>query len=336
MALFEALKDRSYSVDRFWHRLILSSTQPLPHKLRVAARRRGLARLQRSAIGRADVLFIRHPKTGGTWLRVMLNQLYAQKYGTSERRVFRADELNRQNPDLPRFVVTNGVLSWERLVADAFRSDSPLIRRPKTLFLARHPGDVAVSWYIQYTKRTKRFKRELLEADLTTPVDRESISRWEFLQHPELGLPWLIDYHNFWIDTLAGRDNALVVRYEDLRSQPEATLGEIARFLGESFADEQIANAVAFGSVDNLRALERSNYFRNQSLTLRDPGNEETLKVRRAKVGGYSEDLDAEQLRWVDSLIADRLDRRLGYGPEGKCFAFPVTSEQGETQARRA
>jgi len=311
--LIDTLRERSFSTDRMTHWAILTSTAFLPRPTRVSLRDRWLAGLQRRAIEKCDVLFLRHPKTGGTWLRVMLNQLYALKYGTSSQRVFRADELYRQNATLPRFVVSNGVVSWERLVKDAFERGDPLVARPKILFLARHPADVAVSWYIQITRRTKPFKRELIDAELATPFDAEGISRWDFIRHPELGLPWLIDYHNLWMRHLADRPNTLITRYEDLRIAPERTLGEIARFIGEDFTEGQIAEAVAFASVENLRRLERDGYFRNNSLKLRDVSDTETLKVRRAKVGGYSDDLTDDQRAWVDRQITERLDPRLGY-----------------------
>jgi len=303
----------AWSLDRIRHWLILGATRPLPRGLRVPARLRLLGGLQASMLRQADVLLIRHPKTGGTWLRAMLTRLYAGKYGLTDRRVFKADELHRQDPRLPRFLITNGYASWERLVADAFRRRDPLLDDKRILFVARHPADIVVSWYIQYTRRTKAFKRELLEAEIGAAIDRGSISRWEFIQHPQLGLPALIAYHNFWAQALAGRDNALIVRYEDLRQESAATLKRITDFIGEPFTAAQIDDAVAFGSVDNLRSLERSHYFHNNSLRLRDASDDSLLKVRRAKVGGYRDDLEPEQLAWVEEQLRG-LDPVFGYG----------------------
>lgn len=249
----------------------------------MSARLRLLGALQGSMLRRADVLLIRHPKTGGTWLRAMLTRLYAGKYGLTDRRVFKADELHRQHRGLPRFLITNGYASWERLVADAFTRRDPVLDGKRIVFVARHPADIVVSWYIQ---------------------------------HPGLGLPALIEYHNFWARALAGRDNALIVRYEDLRLDTAATLHRLTDFIGEPFTAEQIEDAVAFGSVDNLRALERSHYFHNNSLRLRDASDDTLLKVRRAKVGGYLDDLGPEQLEWVDSQLQN-LDPVFGYTNSG-------------------
>jgi hypothetical protein len=305
------------SYDRIQHWAILFTTAALPRKQRVAARIRLLTRLQRRMLERADVIFIRHPKTGGTWLRAMLTQLYAARDGISPKRVFKSDELNLQNASLPRWMITNGYMSWERMVADAFKANDPVLKGKKTIFLARHPGDVVVSWHRQYQKRTKPFKRELLEAEMDGPVDWQSMDRWTFIQRRELGLPALIEFHNFWARTLAGRDDALIVRYEDLRHDTETELKRIVDFLGEPFTDAQIQQAVAFGSVDNMRALEHSGYFQNSSLRLRDSNDPDTYKVRRAKVGGFHDDLAPEHAAWVAEQVSNHCDPALRYDGDG-------------------
>lgn len=303
------------SVDRTLHWGIIGLTQPLPGGWRTRLRKRGLAALQRRILRNADIFLIRHPKTGGTWLRAMLTHLYAARYGTSPQRVFKGDELHQQNPALPRWMVTNGYMSWEAVVADAFRRDDPVLAQKKILFLARHPGDVAVSWHNQYRKRTRAFKRELLEAEMSERLDWQAMDRWTFVQRPELGLPALIAYHNFWAQQLAGRPNALILRYEDLRQDTVGTLTRIVRFLEEDFDAAQIAAAAEFGSVENLRQLEHSGYFRSGSgLQVRNPDDPDTFKVRRAKVGGYRDDLDVEQAAWVERQIREHCHPALGYG----------------------
>ena len=75
--------------------------------------------------------------------------------------MLKTDELARADARIPRFCVTNGHLTYERVVRDAFADPNraaQLGRRP-LIFLARHPGDVAVSWYIQFTKRISPGKR---------------------------------------------------------------------------------------------------------------------------------------------------------------------------------
>ncbi|MFU8830991.1 MAG: sulfotransferase domain-containing protein [Wenzhouxiangella sp.] len=278
------------------------------------ARYRLLRQLQLRTLERASLMMIRHPKTGGTWLRTMLTHLYSQHYGISHKRVFKSDELRRQNAELPYWVIANGLASWERVIAESFEANKPILAGKRTIFVARHPGDIVVSWYIQFTKRTKAFKRELLEWEATQPIDRDSISREEFIKHPDFGLPWLIRYHNFWASQLKGRDDALIVRYEDLRQEPAATLRKISNFIGEQFTDQEIDDTVAFADFENMRKLESQNYFQNNSLKLRNPDDPEMRKVRRARVGGFREDLEPELCAWVEQTIELELDPVFGYG----------------------
>jgi hypothetical protein len=303
------------SRDRVWHWSIVYLTAWLPKRWRVALRYR-LMKAQRIAmLQRAQVILIRHPKTGSTWLRALLTQLYAQRDGISPQRVFISDELDLQKKGLPRWVISNGFMSLERIIADAFSSNDPLVQGKKTILLARNPADVVVSWHRQYQKRTKAFKRELIEADVSPDgVDWRNLSRWEFIQRDELGLPAILRYYNFWAETLAGRDDAFILRYEDLRSDTEGTLRRLLDFLGEQFSDEQIARAIEFCSVDNMRKLEREGYFQNNSLRLRDAKDPDALKVRRATVGGFTEDLDAEQAGWVREQVESKAHQALGYG----------------------
>ena len=299
---------------RAQHWAILAATRPLPRAWRVQARLNLLGSLQRRMLRQCDVLFIRHPKTGGTWLRALLTHLYANRDGIDVRRVFKADELKRQNASLPQFLITNGHASWERVIADAFRRQDPVLDDKKVLFMARDPGDVVVSWHRQYQKRTKPFKRELLEAEMQLGFDPRTLARWEFIQQPELGLPALIDYHNFWAEQLGPRANALIFRYEDLRADTAGTLARVTSFLGEHFTAEQIEEAVAFGSVENMSRLEHSGFFQNSSLRLRDANDPDTFKVRRAKVGGFHDDLTPEQAEWVASQVREHCHPSLGYG----------------------
>jgi hypothetical protein len=302
-----------FSTDRTLRRLIIGSTAALPERLRVAARFRWLFALQMQQARRSDIAVVRHPKTGGTWLRVLITRLYAAKYDLPSRRVVRTDELHTLEPRVPVFLSSSGYLSWERGWGDAVTRD-PALSDKRLILLARHPGDIVVSWYIQFTKRTSAFKRELMLAEMDDPIDRETISRWEFIQHPEIGLPAIIDYYNYWARNVEKLARAHLVRYEDLRGDTVAELTRLAAFLGDDFTDEHIQDAVEFASFDKLREKEQSGYFDNRSLTLRNASDPETLKVRRGKVGGYRDDLTPEQAAWVDEQIETRLAPSYGYG----------------------
>ena len=303
------------SHDRIKHWGILYLTGWLPKKPRTYLRYRLFDQQRRGMLARGQVVMIRHPKTGSTWLRTLLTQLYHHRDGVSPKRVFVADELALQKKGLPRWVISNGWYSLEHLIAEAYATNDVLIQNKKTLILTRHPGDIVVSWHRQYQKRTKAFKRELIEADVNPDgrIDWQAMDRWTFVQNPQLGLPAIIRYYNFWAKMAHRYDNALIVRYEDLRQNTEATLKQVTGLLGEYFTEDAYEKAIAFGSVENMRKLEKEGYFQNESLRLRDAKDPEALKVRKAQVGGFRGDLDEAQAKWVQNQIDTHLDRSLGY-----------------------
>jgi len=303
----------------------VAGTAVLPKRIRIPARSYLLRSLQKSKSRNADTIVINHPKTGGTWFRVMLSRLYQIHYDLPRRRIVKSDEFYNRNRTMPRFLVTNGYYTYEsatRDVLDEIGQDSRGGKR--VILLARNPCDVAVSWYLQFTKRTKAYKRELINSTLQNPVDRENISMWDFVMHPELGLPALIEYHNMWALRLTGTDGGLIIRYEDLRSEPVNTMSRVVEFLQEPFSKEEVEHAVEFGSFDNMRKLEKSGYFRNSSMALRNKKDPNTLKVRRGKVGGFRDYFTDEQAAIMEGMMYSRLSPVLGYQREARTGTDPV------------
>ncbi len=305
--------------------LVLATTRPLPLAWRLAARRSALARLELEKAAGTDLLIIGHPKSGNTWLRVLLSRLYQKRHGLPADIVVTSDELHRRNPAIPRISATNGWYSYEGVVGEALALDGPEgpIRRKPIVFLPRHPLDIATSWYLQVTKRQSKAKFELINADLEEPIDRTRIDRWTFVRHSGFGLANIIGFLNTWQARIAKLPQAITVPYEALRADPGSELARIGRLIGDPFNAEEIAEAVRFGSFDNLKSLESSGFFRQKGLRPGIRGDAESSKVRRARVGGYREDFTPEQVAELEAIVAATLDPALGYS------ALPATAGTG-------
>ena len=295
--------------------MILGPTAVLPRPLRVAARERLLARLETEIARRSQLVIIAHPKSGNTWLKVMLTRLYAIRHGIPAGDFARYNELADRNPEIPRFAATNGWYSYEAAVGRLLAADAPdsALRHKPVVLLARNPIDIAVSWYFQFTKRQSAHKQELINHYIEHPIDRRTIEMWEFVRHSDIGLPSLIEFLNTWERNLAGLDKTLLTRYEDLRAEPAAVLRQITALMGDTFSDAELQEAVDFGSFDNLRKLESEGFFRQGGLTLRNPKDPESFKVRRAKVGGYRDYFTPEQVAELEELVSSRLSPIFGY-----------------------
>ncbi len=297
---------------------ILATTAWFPRRPRVAARRRLLAALELAKAQRAGLVIIGHPKSGNTWLKVMLSRLYQVRYNLPASVTIGSDELAMKNAAIPRLAATNAYYSYEGLVGELLDEDTPEngLRHKPVVVLVRNPCDIAVSWFFQFTKRQSAAKQELINHFIAHPIDRHTVAMWDFVRESDIGLPFLIEYLNKWERNLAKLENGLLVRYEDLRAEPAPWLKKITELMGESFSDAEIQQAVDFGSFDNLRKLESKGFFRWGGLTLRNPNDPNTFKVRRGKVNGYRDYFTPEQVSEMEELMYSRLSPTLGYGPK--------------------
>ena len=299
--------------------LILIPTQPLPAKTRVSLRRKHLANLELAKAHRANFLIIGHPKSGNTWLKVMISRLYQIRYDLPESKLINTDEFARKIPEIPRLAATNGYYSYEGEVGKLLAAgapDNPLRHKP-VLFLARNPIDIAVSWYHQFTKRQSRAKQELINHFIDNPVDRHTVEMWEFVRHSDIGLQSLIDYQNTWAKNIASLERGMLTRYEDLRAEPVTTLHQITQLMGESFTEDEVREAVEWGSFDNLQKLETKGTFSQGGMKLVNKDDPSTYKVRRGKVGGYREDFDERQVEELEAMVRDSIAPELGYCQDG-------------------
>ena len=108
----------------------------------MALRRKYLAELELAKAHRASFLIIGHPKSGNTWLKVMISRLYQLRYDLPESKLINTDEFARKIPKYPRLAATNGYYSYEGEVGKLLAAgapDNPLRHKP-VLFLARNPS----------------------------------------------------------------------------------------------------------------------------------------------------------------------------------------------------
>ena len=295
--------------------LILLPTYPLPADWRVSLRRRYLARLELAKARRAQMLIIGHPKSGNTWLKVMISRLYQVRHGLPASRLINTDELARKHPEIPRLAASNGYYSYEGAIGDALApgAEDSVLRHKPALLIARNPCDIAVSWYFQFTKRQSAAKQELINHFVDTPIDKRTIGMWDFVRHSDIGLPSLVEYLNTWERNLASLDNSLIIRYEDLRAKTAETLRRVVTLMGDEFSDSDIQEAVEFGSFDNLRKLESKGFFNQGGMSLRNPDDPNSFKVRRGKVGGFSDYFNPQEAAELEDYMIANLSPTFGY-----------------------
>ena len=97
--------------------------------------------------------------------------------------------------------------------------------------------------------------------------------------------------------------------------------------MGQQPTDAELADCVAFASVENMRKLEEKSAFWLAGSRMRPAtrANPDSFKVRRAKVGGYRDYFDDAQLAEIDAMTEERLlpGLRLPRAPSGRAGPRP-------------
>ena len=281
----------------------------LPRRHHKAIGRWVRGREEHRKLQRADYVLMSWGKSGRTWLRVMLSRFYQLAYDLPDGLMLEFDNLHRTNPAIPRVFFTHG--NYLRDYTNIWDNKSPFYPQ-KVLMLVRDPRDIAVSQYFQWKYRMRPVKRMLNDY----PVDEADVSIYDFMMNPDAGLPKIIDFLEIWQRELPKVRESLVLRYEDMRADPEAALRRALDFLGTPGTDRQIHEAAAYASYDNMRKLEQKQVFRSSGTRLApgDQANPQSYKVRRAKVGGYRDYFDDQQVAAIDALLASRPSPPFGYG----------------------
>jgi hypothetical protein len=278
----------------------------IPKELRNRLTHRWRGRKELGRASKCDFVVLSRAKSGRTWLRAMISRLYQQHYGLEEAQLLEFDNFHKQNSVIPRVLFTHGYYLGREI---EMTGSAKRLSGKKIVFLVRNPCDVAVSEYFQSTKRAKQHKVDLYGIDT-------EMSMFDFVMQGPMGIPTIVDYLNAWEQRLEGMRNVLRLRYEDLRAEPVEQLTEMSRFLGAPFTQDTIREAVEFTDFENLKELERSDFFKNSRLRPKNPDDPDSFKVRRGKVGGYRDYFNANQIEQMESLVRERLAPKLGYCTE--------------------
>jgi hypothetical protein len=300
------------AIKKFSRFLVRKSVFFLPEERQIAIERRHRGREQVGKLRRADCVIVSHGKSGRTWLRVMMSRVYQVKHGLSSRSLLSFDNLHRKSREIPRIFFTHDNYVRDYTGSTDVVSD---YGESKVVFLARHPVDVAVSQFFQWKFRMKPGKKDLLNY----PGHGEDVELFDFLMRPDWGLARVIEFMNLWAHDMPRLEDFLLIRYEDLRADAGAVMKRLMEFIGTPATDEQIRDAVEFGSIENMRKMETQGSFwmSGGRMKPKDRDNPESYKVRRAKVGGYRDYLTDEQAEQIAAVVRETLSPVFGYERSG-------------------
>lgn len=248
-------------------------------------------------LGEADAVVVSFPKSGRTFVRAMLARLYQRRFGIDERSLLDFPLLRRAPGDAPRVLFTHAGDAMRH--PDEISVDPSNYAAKKIVLIARHPGDIAISRYHHLKHRSHDKARQRLARQ---PLE-------SFIWADEGGIPSIVTFLN----RFAALPGVTIIRYEDFLAQPEESLRRLARSIGLKVDRRTIADAIEFGSLANLKQLEREGYFTSSRLRQARTGDAESGKVRTGTSGGYRAQLGPEEVARIDAYVKAHLNRRFGY-----------------------
>lgn len=255
---------------------------------------------QRHDAARAPSLVVSFPKSGRTWVEMMVAKVRSLQTGR-EVRDFLAD-LDRpaaSGPGGARIEFTHGKdnhricrgLGFTREVYDG-----------RTVALVvRDPRDVLVSFY--YYERfgdAPSFSGslgEFLRFDPSSAPEGSRAARY--------GVRAILHWMNAWAANRDVPERLHVASYEDFHHDTKSELARLCAFLGLTTSPEMIDSAVQFGSFDNMRRLELSRALQWHGLRASD--DRRGLKTRRGEVGAARAELAPDDADWLDEVISRNL-----------------------------
>jgi hypothetical protein len=248
---------------------------------------------------RTEVYIVSFPKAGRTWLRVMLGKALSEMYELPEDLLLDSHLLTRRAGVLPTRFTHDGSSIVERRSFRQLSQSKRRYRNKKVILLVRDVNDILVSCYFQATKRVRKFEGTI--SDL--------------IRDERYGVRKVLAFYNVWFANRHIPRELLMLRYEDMHSDPHKVLAEVLAFVGAREVEEQVLrSAVEFSRFSRMKEMEKSSRWARTVMRPRNELDEESFKVRRGVVGGYRDYLSEEDMQYVDEVI-EEMGWALGFDP---------------------
>lgn len=212
-------------------------------------------------------LIVSFPKSGRTWLRVMLDDLgITVQYSHDGSDHGRRKSLSRLKENKSRY------------------------KKRTAILLVRDPRDTVISGYFQVQKRHK--------------LPAGSFS--DFIRSENHGIEKVVRFNLNWFSAMPRIRAIRCIQYEDMHRDTVGVLRSVVDFLNIHAEDRkliEVANARVF---DKMRSSEAKGDLAGrygEALLPSDVNDPESFKVRKGKIGGYRDYLSDDDVAYCDDLL---------------------------------
>jgi hypothetical protein len=222
-----------------------------------------------------DLYIVSFPKSGITWLNFIMANVHLKMSDRDQQVTF--FNINDFIPDIMQSrCLKNHILPFPgHRVIKSHSEMNPLY--VKIVYLVRDPRDVMVSYY-WFLKNLGSW-----EEDLSHLIRSQTYGIEAWCRHVQ-----------GWVEKTPVTSYIILIRYEDMKSDPFKVMTRIYNLLGHRVPEEVLNHAIELSSFDNMKKLD-ADFFGQD---LRFPVGFEF--VRKGKAGNYRTELSKEDLKFIN------------------------------------
>jgi len=237
-----------------------------------------------------QVYILSYPKSGRTWLRLLIGKAICDRYDLPESLMIETYQITNQAGLLRTHFSHDYSSILSGFPYHRMPTDKSEYANTKVLFVYREIKDVLVSSYFQATKRTGRFEG---------PIS-------DFIRSDKFGVKKIVTFYNSWYEQQNVPQAFMALSYEAMHENPQAALRQTLEFMGMVDIEEGLLEtAVNFAAFNNMKKLESSGFFKDDKMRPKDTDDKDSYKVRKGKVGGFTEYLSQADIEYVDRTVAE-------------------------------
>jgi len=219
-----------------------------------------------------DTFLVSYPRSGNTWFRFLLGNYLLEEECNFRNLKLTSIEAHSTPDDVIQQIKRPRI----------FKSHLPYTPQYKRVaYLLRDGRDVAVSYYF-YNLKFKHIRSDVtFEKFLTDYFNTGNLSsfgKWG-------------DHVNIWLDNLP--QESIVIRYEDMKENPEHELHRFLDFCNISVDLDKLSHAVKVSSFDNMQAIEQKD---SEIIPVWEKSNRSINFVRRGEPNQWQELFTGELL----------------------------------------
>ncbi|KAJ8023717.1 Amine sulfotransferase [Holothuria leucospilota] len=289
---------------RFYMQYVFMYKDEFP--LTIMTNEKAMKELEDMEVRKDDIFIVTYPKSGTHWMQEIVHLILvngnAEMLTAKERRpVLELPDVMSLDPDV---IEAAGPIVREMKDALSPRVLSSHVRysllpkqlrekRPKLIYVYRHPKDVIISYYNFSLKFIRPGVSPAPFGDFFDDIVSGQFQYGSWFDH-------VLEYYNHKDDK-----NVFALPFEDMKQDLHKVVQDVASFLGKSLDDATLQRVVEGASFEAMKESFQKDHEKN--VAEGKAVMHATIFIRKGQVGQWKETFTPEQNKRFDNLFRDKM-----------------------------